>query len=204
MKEEVEKLEFEKAAYLRDKKVAIERITEKQKMSNISENNIDVIGVAKSEIDVCVEIFFIRGSKMVGREHFFLPELKDMENSEILSGFIKQYYLDNAQIPNKIMLREELEDKEAIEEWLSKEKGHKVTLRTPKKGEKLKFIEMAEMNSKITIENKEKDKNEILLELKKILNLENLPRKIEIYDISNISGEFTVARNVRYERWSYK
>jgi len=204
MKEAVEKLNFEKAAYLRDKKIAIERITEKQKMSNISENNIDVIGVAKSELDVCVEIFFIRGSKMVGREHYFLPELKDMENREIISGFIKQYYIDNAQIPNKIMLREELEDKDLIEEWLSKEKGNKVTLRTPKKGEKLKFIEMAEMNSRITLENKEKDKNEILVEFKKILGLENLPRKIEIYDISNISGEFTVARNVCNERWSYK
>ena len=186
-------LDFEKAAYLRDRKQAIERVSEKQKVSNISENNIDVIGMYKSDIDVCIEIFFVRGSKMVGREHYFFPELKDMDNKEILSGFIKQYYLDNPNIPSKIMLREELEDKEAIENWLSTELGKKVELKSPKKGEKLRFVEMAELNSKVTLENKEKDKSEILLELKKVLNLDKIPRKIETYDISNISGEHMVA-----------
>ena len=186
-------LDFEKAAYLRDRKQAIERVSEKQKVSNISENNIDVIGMYKSDIDVCIEIFFVRGSKMVGREHYFFPELKDMDNKEILSGFIKQYYLDNPNIPSKIMLREELEDKEAIENWLSTELGKKVELKSPKKGEKLRFVEMAELNSKVTLENKEKDKSEILLELKKVLNLDKIPRKIETYDISNISGEYMVA-----------
>ena len=186
-------LDFEKAAYLRDRKQAIERVSEKQKVSNISENNIDVIGMYKSDIDLCIEIFFVRGSKMVGREHYFFPELKDMDNKEILSGFIKQYYLDNPNIPSKIMLREELEDKEAIENWLSTELGKKVELKSPKKGEKLRFVEMAELNSKVTLENKEKDKSEILLELKKVLNLDKIPRKIETYDISNISGEHMVA-----------
>ena len=186
-------LDFEKAAYLRDRKQAIERVSEKQKVSNISENNIDVIGMYKSDIDVCIEIFFVRGSKMVRREHYFFPELKDMDNKEILSGFIKQYYLDNPNIPSKIMLREELEDKEAIENWLSTELGKKVELKSPKKGEKLRFVEMAELNSKVTLENKEKDKSEILLELKKVLNLDKIPRKIETYDISNISGEHMVA-----------
>ena len=186
-------LDFEKAAYLRDRKQAIERVSEKQKVSNISENNIDVIGMYKSDIDVCIEIFFVRGSKMVGREHYFFPELKDMDNKEILSGFIKQYYLDNPNIPSKIMLREELEDKEAIENWLSTELGKKVELKSPKKGEKLRFVEMAELNSKVTLENKEKDKSEILLELKKVLNMDKIPRKIETYDISNISGEHMVA-----------
>ncbi len=186
-------LDFEKAAYLRDRKQAIERVAEKQKVSNISENNIDVIGMYKSDIDVCIEIFFVRGSKMVGREHYFFPELKDMDNREIISGFIKQYYLDNPNIPSKIMLREELEDKEAIENWLSTELGKKVELKSPKKGEKLRFVEMAELNSKVTLENKEKDKSEILLELKKVLNMEKIPRKIETYDISNISGQHMVA-----------
>ncbi len=186
-------LDFEKAAYLRDRKQAIERVSEKQKVSNISENNIDVIGMYKSDIDVCIEIFFVRGSKMVGREHYFFPELKDMDNKEIISGFIKQYYLDNPNIPSKIMLREELEDKEAIENWLSTELGKKVELKSPKKGEKLRFVEMAELNSKVTLENKEKDKSEILLELKKVLNMNKIPRKIETYDISNISGEHMVA-----------
>ena len=186
-------LEFEKAAELRDRKQAIQRVSEKQKVSNISENNIDVIGLYKSELEVCIEIFFVRGSKMIGREHYFFTELKGMEDKEILSGFIKQYYMDNPNIPNKIMLREELEDKLVIEQWLSNELGKKVELKSPKKGEKLRFVEMAEGNAKVTLENKEKDKSEILLELKKVLNLEKLPRKIETYDISNISGEYMVA-----------
>ena len=193
MKEASQKLDFEKAADLRDRKTAIERVSEKQKVANISENNIDVIGIYKSELEVCIEIFFVRGSKMIGREHYFFNELKDMENSEIVSGFIKQYYLDNPNIPNKIMLREELPEKEIIEQWLSTLLGKKVELKSPKKGEKLRFVEMAENNARVTLENKEKDKSEVLMELKQVLKMDKLPRKIETYDISNISGEFIVA-----------
>lgn len=193
MKLASEKLDFEQAAYIRDRKLAIERASAKQKVSNISENNIDVIGMAKSDIEVCIEIFFVRGSKMIGREHYFIKDVKEMEDKEIISGFIKQYYFENPNIPSKIMLREELEDKEAIEQWLSTEAGRKVELRSPKKGEKLRFVEMAELNSKVTLENKEKNNNEVILELKEVLNLDKLPRKIETYDISNISGDFMVA-----------
>ena len=193
MKKASEKLDFEQAAYLRDRIQAIERVSEKQKVSNISENNIDVIGIAKSELEICIEIFFVRGSKMIGREHYFYNDLKDMEDSEILSGFIKQYYLDNPNIPNKIMIREELEEKETLEQWLSTMLGRKVEIKSPKKGEKLRFVEMAENNAKVTLENKEKDKSEILMELKEVLKMDKLPRKIETYDISNISGEYMVA-----------
>ena len=193
MQEASQKLDFEKAAYLRDRKIAIERASAKQKVSNISENNIDVIGLYKSEIEVCIEIFFVRGSKMIGREHYFFNELKDMDDSEILAGFIKQYYLDNPNIPSKIMLREELPEKDIIEQWLSTMLGKKVELKSPKKGEKLRFVEMAENNAKVTLENKEKDKSEILMELKDVLKMEKLPRKIETFDISNISGEYMVA-----------
>lgn len=193
MLEEADKMNFEKAAYIRDRMVAIQRVNEKQKVSNISENNIDVIGIAKSEIEVCVEIFFVRGSKMVGREHYFFNDLKEMDDKEIISGFIKQYYLDNQNLPNKIMVREELEDKEVIEEWLTKEAGRKVEIKSPKKGEKLRFVEMADNNAKITLQNRESDKSEILVELKEVLGLDKLPRKIETYDISNISGEYLVA-----------
>ncbi len=193
MKEVSKNLDFEKAASLRDRIQAIERVSAKQKVSNISENNIDVIGIAKSELQICIEIFFVRGSKMIGREHYFYTDLKDMEDKEILSGFIKQYYLDNPNIPNKIMIREEIEDKQAIEEWLSTSLGKKVEIKSPKRGEKLRFVEMAENNAKVTLENKEKDKSEILLELKEVLKLGRLPRKIETYDISNIAGEYMVA-----------
>lgn len=188
-----EELKFEEAAEIRDRIQAIERVSTKQKVSNISENSIDVIGIAKSELQVCIEIFFVRGSKMIGREHYFYNDLKDMEDKEILSGFIKQYYLDNPNIPSKIMIREEIDDKETIEQWLSTNLGKKVEIKSPKRGEKLRFVEMAEMNSKVTLENKEKDKSEILIELKNVLEMEKLPRKIETYDISNISGEYMVA-----------
>ena len=193
MEEASKKMDYEKAAILRDRIIAIERVSEKQKVSNISENSIDVIGIAKSELQVCIEIFFVRGSKMIGREHYFYQDLKDMDDKEILSGFIKQYYLDNPNIPSKIMIREEIEDKNAIEGWLSTSLGKKVEIKTPKKGEKLRFVEMAENNAKVTLENKEKDKSEILLELKDVLRMDKLPRKIETYDISNISGEYMVA-----------
>lgn len=193
MKQASEKLEFEKAAAIRDRMNAIERISAKQKVSNISENNIDVIGVYKNELSVCVEIFFVRGSKMIDREHYFFDELKDMETKEILSGFIKQYYLGKMEFPNKIMIQEEIEDKEIIQEWLTNSAGRKVEIKTPQKGEKLRFVEMAENNAKITLENKSKDKFEVLNEFKEVLSLDHLPHKIETFDISNISGTHIVA-----------
>ncbi len=188
-----EKMEYEKAAMLRDKKIAIENVSEKQKVSNISENNIDVLGMAKNELLCCIEIFFVRGSKMIGREHYFFNNVNEMEENEIMTDFVKQYYLQKQELPNRIMLKQEIEDKQTIEQILTQKAGRKVELKTPQKGEKLRFVEMAEKNSKITLENKLKEKNNILQELKETLQLEALPRKIEMYDISNISGEFMVA-----------
>ncbi|MCI8965596.1 MAG: excinuclease ABC subunit UvrC [Clostridia bacterium] len=193
MIEASKKLDYEKAAELRDRKLAIERVNEKQKVSNISENNIDVIGVYKNDISVCIEIFFVRSSRMIDRQHYFLGELKDMEISEIISGFIKQYYIEKPDIPNRIMIQENIEDKESIEKWLESKIKRKVEIKTPQKGEKQRFVEMAIRNAKITLENKSKDKMEILTELKSVLSLDKLPRKIETFDISNISGEYIVA-----------
>lgn len=193
MMEFSEKQDYEKAAEIRDRIQAIERVSEKQKVSNISENNIDVIGLHKNEMTVCIEIFFIRGSKMIGREHYFFDDLKDMDEDEIVSGFIKQYYFEKKDLPGKIMMRMELQEKEAIEKFLSDKAGRKVELKSPQKGEKLRFVEMAEMNSKITLENKLKDKSDLLLELRDVLELDDLPIKIESFDISNIAGNFMVA-----------
>ena len=193
MKEYSEKMEYEKAASIRDRIMAIERVSEKQKVANISENNIDVIGLYKNEVTVCVEIFYVRASKMVGRDHYFFDELKDMEESEIVSGFIKQFYMTSLDIPNKIMIRYNLEEKEILEKWLSEKSGRKLEIKSPQKGEKLRFVEMAEMNSKITLENKVKDKTELLTELRDVLSLEKMPLKIESFDISNIFGQFIVA-----------
>lgn len=187
------KQEYEEAAYLRDKKIAIERISEKQKVSNLNENDIDVIGLAKNDISVCIEIFFVRKSKMIGREHYFFDDLKDVPNEEILSSFVKQYYIKKSEIPHKIMLKENLEDKDVIEEYLTAKMGRKVELKSPQKGEKLRFVEMAENNAKVTLENKSKDKFNVLMELKEVLKMDKMPRKIETFDISNISGNYMVA-----------
>ena len=186
-------LKFEKAQDLRDKIFAIEAISQKQKVSNISENDIDVIGLARNEFEVCVEIFYIRHSKMIGRNHYFFNGLQDEENAEILSSFIKQFYFGKQILPNKIMIREDVEDKKLIEETLTSIAGRKVEIKVPQKGEKLKLVDMAEQNAKITLDNKEKDKYSVLLELKEVLNLNEMPHKIECYDISNLSGTNMVA-----------
>lgn len=185
--------EFEKAAYIRDKILAIKNIAEKQKVSNITENDIDVIGLARNELELCIEIFFVRRSKMIGREHFFLNNLEDEKEEKILSEFVKQYYIGNKVFPNKIMLDKEIEDKDLIEDWLSKQAGKKVQIRNVQKGEKLRLVEMAEKNARITLENKNKEKYNALTELKEILQQSKLPRRIECYDISNLSGTNIVA-----------
>lgn len=193
MEEASIKFEYEKAAYIRDKILAIDNISKRQKVSNLSENDIDVIGIAKSKYQVCLEMFFIRNSKMIGRRHYFLANIQDEEDSEILSSFIKQYYVGNPILPHKIMIKENIEDKEIIEKSLTEQAGRKVEIKAPQKGEKLRLVEMAENNAKITLENKEKDKTTILTELKEALSLESMPRKIECFDISNISGTNVVA-----------
>lgn len=193
MQEASNKMEFEKAAYIRDKILAIEKISEKQKVSNITENDIDVIGLARNAIEVCIEIFFVRKSKMVGRENFFLEDMQDESDRQILTEFVKQYYVGREILPNKIILKEEIEEKELIEEWLTKEAGRKVEIKTPQKGEKLRLVEMAERNALITLENKNREKYNVLAELKEVLKMDKLPRRIECFDISNLSGTNMVA-----------
>ena len=193
MKQAADKQDYETAAKLRDRAVAIERFSQEQKVSNINEKSIDVIGVFKNEIDVCVEIFFVRNSKMIGREHYFLENMQGEEIRTILSDFVKQYYMQKQEYPSKIMIQEEIEDNKIIEKILTEKSGKKVEFKTPQKGEKLRFVDMAINNAKITLENKTKEKQEIVLGLKQTLNLEKLPRKIECFDISNLSGDYMVA-----------
>lgn len=193
MLEASQKQEFEKAAMIRDELLAVERISQKQKVSNISENDIDVIGIARNEAEICVEIFYIRNSKMIGRDSFFLKGLNDEKDEEIISEFIKQYYTGREFFPNKIMIRNEFEDRNLIETWLTSIAGRKVEIKVPQKGEKVRLVEMAEINSKIALDNKEKSHKNVIVDLKDTLKLEKLPRKIESFDISNISGEYMVA-----------
>ena len=193
-----ESLDFEKAAEYRDELNAIDALSERQKVSNISENDIDVIGIARTEdlAKVCVQIFYIRHNKMVGRDNYFFNDMQDESNSEIISEFIKQYYTSKTSFPNKIMVREEFEDRELLEEVFSSQSSRKVIIKVPQKGEKAKLVDMAENNAKLTLENQEKANNNLSLEMKQKLDLEKLPRRIEAYDISNISGEYQVASMV--------
>ena len=193
IKQEAENQKYEQAAYLRDKMIAIENISQKQKVSNINENSIDVVGIARNDLSTCIEIFFVRQSRMIGRENYFLNDVQELSSKEVLSEFVKQYYLNNENVPSKVMISEEIEDKELLEEILSNKIGRKVEIRHPLRGEKLRFVEMAQNNAKVSLENKFNEKYSCLNEIKEILNLEKLPRKIETYDISNLSGTNMVA-----------
>ena len=193
MLEASSKQEFEKAANLRDELIAIERISQKQKVSNISENDIDVLGLYKANDELAIQVFNIRASKMIGRENYFFAGLNDEDDSEIISEFIERYYSEQDIIPNKIMCRYDFEDRKLFEEWLTKKAGRKVEIKIPQKGEKLKLVEMCENNAKITLDNKQNNSKAMMLELKDVLGLEKIPHRIESYDISNISGEYQVA-----------
>ncbi len=186
-------MQYEQAAYIRDKILAIENVSKRQKVSNMGENDIDVIGLARNDFEVCIEMFFVRKSKMVGREHFFFKGLQDEEKAEIIASFIKQFYIGKTELPNKIMIKDEIEDKGLLEMLLTQAADRKVEIKIPQKGEKLRLVEMAENNAFITLSNKEKDKQNVLTELREVLKLDKYPRKIECYDISNISGNFIVA-----------
>ena len=193
MKEASLKMDYEKAAELRDQINAIDRISQRQKVSNISEHDIDVIGLYKDGYEICIEIFYIRNSKMVGRDNFFLKGLNDEDDKEIISDFIKQYYIGRSFFPNKIMIKEDIEDRELLEIWLTQMAERKVEIKVPQKGEKLRLVEMAENNAEITLKNKQKSNQHIIVEMKDALKLDKLPRKIECFDISNISGTYMVA-----------
>lgn len=186
-------MEYEKAAEIRDQINAVERISQKQKVSNISENDIDVIGIFRDEYEICIEIFYVRNSKMVGRDHFFLKGLNDEDDKEIISDFIKQYYTGRSFFPNKIMIKQDIEDKELLEIWLTQMAERKVEIKVPQKGEKLRLVEMAENNAEITLKNKQKSNQHIIVDMKEALKLDKLPRRIECFDISNMSGTNMVA-----------
>lgn len=193
MKESSDRQEYEKAAIIRDKINAIKKVSEKQKMSNLNENSIDVIGLYKDEIATCIEVFFIRNSKMIGREHFFLEDVQDEDTKEILSTFIKQYYTKKLDVPNKIMLQEKIEDEENIKEMLMIEFNKKIEFKIPQKGEKLKFVELAINNARLTLQNRASLRKDVLQELKEELKLAVLPTQIECFDISNLNGDYIVA-----------
>ena len=180
--------DYEKAAKIRDKKNALINVSQKQKMSNINENEIDVIGMVRENGRIAIIVFLIRGSKMIDKKQFII-ENDITDDREIVSGFMKQFYLENPNIPNKILIKERVKDTYLIGKMLELQAGRKVEIKYPQKGEKLKLVEMAEGNARLALKNTKGNTNELMEELKKVLELERIPQKIETYDISNLSGE---------------
>lgn len=200
MTEASKNMEFEKAAQIRDKIFSIQNLSQKQKIDNFNENDIDVIGVIKSLNKASLEVFRIRAGKMIGGENFILDDVMDIPEGELISDFMKQFYAED-NIPNKIIFKYEFEDMDILHERLCKMAGRSVEFKIPMKGEKMRFIEMAEKNALISLQNKTDviKTEDNINKLKKLLNLTELPLRIESYDISNISGTDTVAGIVVFE-----
>lgn len=189
---------FEKAAELRDIITKLKKVGDDQKISNYSFNAIDAVGMQRDGLNVAIEIFEIRNSKMNERKRFKFKNPEHLKDDEVLAAFLKQYYIQNLDIPNKIIVREDFEEREELQNVLKEEAGYKVEINVPKKGKKNKFLELAEENATIYL-NENNTQKEILEELKQILDLKNLPLRIEMYDVSNISGTNTVSAMVVME-----
>ena len=200
LKQQMEKAsdnqEFERAIELRDRITNLERAGKKQKVSNFLHKSIDVIGIAGNNLETHLTIFEVRGSNLDNKKTIILKDTEDIEDEEIIENYIMQTYgaSDNTlDIPEKIMVKQILPHHTSLEKVISEKIGHKVEIIVPKKGEKLKFVELAEQNSQISLKNSTRNEEIILNELKEILSLKDIPRRIEMYDISNISGDYTVA-----------
>ena len=198
-------LEFEKAIEYRELLASVQKIAQKQKITDTAGDDRDIVAMASEGEDAVVQVFFIRSGRLIGRDHFYLKIAENDTKSEILSSFIKQFYAGTPYIPAEIMLPEEIEDQEIIEEWLTARREHKVHFRIPKKGTKEKLVELAQKNAQMVLKNdKERLKREegrtigAVKELEKILGLKGIVR-MEAYDISNTNGFDSVGSMVVYE-----
>ena len=196
MNECAKNFNFEEAAGYRDKIKSLEDMIEKQKVvSTTSDLDQDVIAMARAHDEACVQVFFIRSGKIVGRENYILEGVMEIERSSIFASFIKQFYSSQDFIPKELLIEDEIEDQVLIEQWLASKKGQKVNIKIPQKGDKKELIEMVRKNAieyleKFSHINKvqyEKTTG-VLNELKDLLNINNIPKRIEAYDISNIQG----------------
>lgn len=205
MEKAAENLEFELAAKLRDQLNAVEKVVEKQNIVTGSGDH-DILGMARSAIGTCVQVFFVRSGKMVGRDHFLLAGSEQEEDDEVLTAFIKQYYSEAAFIPREILLPATLPEQELLAEWLSSLKGGKVAVETPKRGTKRDLISMAAGNAAVVLEEQSarlKDQDDrtegAVRELGEYLEMDILPDRIECFDISHTQGAETVASMVVFE-----
>ena len=205
MEEAAENLEFEVAADLRDKILAVEKIKEKQKIITSNFEDEDFINIYSDEVDTCAQVFFYRDGKLVGREHFVLENTADEAKEVVISEFLKEFYGGTAFVPKNIYVPQ-TEELELLEQWLTMRRGSKVWIKIPQKGDKKDKLELVAKNAQMTLEQfkmKFKQDKEIhrvaLEELANLLQLEELPDRIEAYDISNIQGVDSVGSMVVFE-----
>ncbi|NLM38582.1 MAG: excinuclease ABC subunit UvrC [Firmicutes bacterium] len=203
MQEAAEKLEFEKAARLRDQIRAIEKIAEQQKIVAAHSEDQDFLGYARIADLACVQVFFVREGKLVGREHFLLDCSPEEDEAEILKAFIEQFYAEAAFVPKSIFLPLEVGEQDVLESWLSELRGSRVRMHVPKRGTKKQLVDMVMENARTVLqvvrsraERQEADINEALRQLEEVLELDGLPERIEAYDISHTQGSETVASMV--------
>lgn len=211
MKEASEKLEFEKASVYRDQLNSLLVLQEKQNIVSDTSIDQDVIAMARGVEELCIQIFFIRSGKILGREHFLLEDTFGTSRGEVLSSFIKQFYIGTAYVPKEIILETEIEDIYTVSKWLESKRASKVNITVPKRGDKVRLVDMVSKNAKDML-NKYGDKFlrkhrrnlKALEEIQDILGLKDKIKRIEAYDISNISGVHSVGSMVVFENGEAK
>ncbi len=201
-----ERLDFEEAAQYRDLIQSVEKIGERQKITDQHREDKDIIAAAMEGEDAVAQVFFMRDGKLIGRDHFYMKIAPGDDRKGVLSSFLKQFYAGTPFIPKEIMLQEEVEDMELVAQWLEKKKGQKVRITVPKKGTKEKLVELAYQNAQMVLQrDKERIKREegrtigAVKEIAALLGLAEINR-IEAFDISNISGFQSVGSMVVYEK----
>ncbi len=200
-----EEMEFEKAAEYRDLLFSVKRLAEKQKADDDMNVERDIIAFATAGDEAVAQVFFVRGGKMVGREHFYLTGVENEDRSTVMANFIKQFYSGTPHIPKELLLSNETDDQELLENWLTARRGRKVRIVIPKKGSKERLVELAEKNASFVLQKdseriaeQEKKTKGALKEIAGWLDMDNLNR-IEAFDISNTSGFENVASMVVFE-----
>ncbi|MGI6225820.1 MAG: excinuclease ABC subunit UvrC [Peptococcales bacterium] len=206
MEQAAASLEFERAAQLRDQIQGIKLVMEKQKIVSGGTEDQDVMAMARGFNEACVQVFFIRSGKIIGRENYFLKGTDDLERSEVLEAFIKQYYIQQDFIPREILVETELSEVKVLEEWLSEKKGSRVYIKVPKRGDRKELLELVGKNALEAMDKVELEKREkkamtegAVMELEKELALPRPPLRIECFDISNTQGTDSVASMVVFE-----
>lgn len=206
MEQASEALDFEEAIRYRELLNSVKSVAQKQKITDSDLEDKDIIAVCIQGSDCVVQVFFVRGGKLIGREHFYMTNVSENEHRQVLSDFIKQFYSGTPFIPRELMLQEEIDDMELIGQWLTAKRGGRVYLRVPQKGAKEKLVELAAQNARLVLDkDRERIKREegrtigAVKEIAELLGIESASR-MEAYDISNISGFANVGSMVVYEK----